>query len=170
MKLDTNALLKAGGIGLGGGLVLGLASQVPLVGLLCCCLVPIAWVGAGVLYGLFAKNNDTEINAGQFAIGGAIAGLAAGVGTSIINIIASSIVLMTSDISDLMSIYTDLGIDLPPEMLDVYANGGGTGYAILGVVMVMCGMVFFAAAAGAIGGAAYGGIVGSNNDEISPAV
>lgn len=170
MNLDTNALLKAGGIGLGGGLVLGLASQAPLVGLICCCLIPIAWVGAGVLYGLFAKNNGSEINAGQFAIGGAIAGLAAGVGTGIVNAVASSLVLMTSDISDLMTIYADMGIELPPEMLNVYADGGGTGYAILGVVMVLCGMVFFAAAAGAIGGAAYGGIVGNNDDEISPAV
>ncbi len=154
-RLDTNALLKAVGIGVGGILVLTLLSQIPLVGIACCCLVYLGYVGAGALYGLFAVRNGAAADAGSFALGGGITGAAAGLVGGIVSALVALIFTSAATITSSLQQLEQLGYDVPPEVYDLYSSGGGTGLMALGGVLGVCIGMIIAAALGAIGGAIY---------------
>lgn len=155
--LDTNALLKAAGIGAGAALLLALAANVPFVGIACCCLVYIAYGGVGALYGYFAKQNGREINAGQFALGGALAALIASFGAGLVNSIVT-LAFGSSSVSQVLTLYEEMGIDVPPEIYDMYSNGGGMGFIVVGLIFGLCLAAIVAAGLGAAGGAIYGAV------------
>jgi hypothetical protein len=151
MKLDTTALWKSAAIAAGGGLVLALLKLIPLVGIVCCCLLWLGYAGAGVLYGVFAKQGE-GVDAGSGALGGAIAGAAAGLLAGIVGAISTLIVGTAGAMSALYQL-EDQGIDIPPEMYNMYSSGA---VGPLGAVTSLCGSFIFAAILGAIGGVIYG--------------
>ncbi len=152
MKLDTNALWKSAAIAAGGGLVLALLKLIPVAGIVCCCLLWLGYAGAGVLYGVFAKQGENGVDAGSGALGGAIAGAAAGLMAGVVGAIYSLIVGTSSAVSALYQL-DQQGIDVPPEMYDMYTSGA---VGPLGAVMSLCGAFIFAAILGAIGGVIFG--------------
>jgi hypothetical protein len=153
MKLDGNALLKSAGIGAAAMLVLTLLTQIPFVGIACCCLIWLGYAGVGALYGVFARQNGALISAGPVALGGAlaaaIAGVVQGIISGIVTLIFTSADMMTQTLMQLQQ----QGIDIPPEMYDFYASGAmGPAAAVVG----LCMAIVIGAVLGAIGGAIYG--------------
>ncbi|MBN1122075.1 MAG: hypothetical protein JXJ17_13425 [Anaerolineae bacterium] len=164
MKLDTNALWKSAAIAAGGGLVLALLKLIPLAGIVCCCLLWLGYAGAGVLYGVFAKQGENGVDAGSGALGGAIAGAAAGLMAGIVGAI-SSLIMGTAGMMSSLSQLQDQGIDVPPEMYDMY---GSAAVGPMSAVMSLCGAFIFAAILGAIGGVIYGATQ-KDKGEVPPA-
>ena len=147
-NLNTSALMKAGGIGIGAIIVLNLLGLIPIVGIACCCLGWLAYVGVGALYGLFAKQDGTPVDTAQFAIGGAIAGAAMGLVGGIVNGITSAI-FGGAAMADAMAQLQGQGIDVPPELM------GGATVGIGAILLGVCFAFVFAAVLGAAGGAIY---------------
>lgn len=166
MSLDSNALLKSAGIGAGAMFVLALLAQVPLVGLVCCCLIFLGYAGVGAGYGYFVKQNEGEINPGSFALGGAIAAAIAGIVQGVISGIAALIIGTGSTAASLAQLEAQ-GIDIPPEMYDLYA---GAGAGAVGALTSICCAFIIAAVLGAIGGAIYGAVVKDKDVPEAPAV
>nr|MBN1228189.1 hypothetical protein [Anaerolineae bacterium] len=163
MKLDTNALLKAAGIGAGGALVLALLGRIPYVGIACCCLVYLGFAGVGVLYTVFARQNNTPLDAGPMALGGAIAGAISGLLMGIVNGIFSAIQIGSGAIYNQLYMLEDAGLDLPPEVYDMYSGGAGT---IIGAVCgSLCWGVIIAAILGAAGAAIF---AATQKDKVPP--
>jgi hypothetical protein len=155
MNLDTQSLLKAGGIGAGVVVVLNLLGIIPLVGVVCCCLVIVAYAGIGAGYGYFTMQEGNAADAGQFAIGGAIAAAAASVVAGIVNAIVQLILSTLGVGASTAAALSQLeGMDLPPEVASQLA--GAAGFTIMGAIVGICIGFFIAAALGAIGGAIYG--------------
>lgn len=163
MKLDNNALLKAAGIGAGAMVVLSLLGQIPIVGLVCCCLVWLGYAGIGVLYGVFAKQNGMQIEAGPIALGGALAAAIAGVAQGLISGIISLIFTSGDAMAQAFTQLEASGVDVPPEMMNLYT---GASFGILVLFIGLCFSVVFGAALGAIGGAIYGAV---QRDTLPPA-
>jgi hypothetical protein len=172
MKLDTNALLKAGGIGAGAMLVLSLLARVPFVGIVCCCLVYLGYAAIGVGYGYFAKQNGTPISAGSVALGGAIAAGIGGVLAGLVNGIGSYILFSSGGMVAMLGQLQQAGLTIPPETYQMYQQPF---MGPLIAVMGFCFAIVIGAVIGAIGGAIYGGTQGNAGpagpgDVITPAV
>lgn len=97
-NLDMQSVLKAGGIGAGVAIVLGVLSLIPVIGpvigFLFLCggfLIPI---GAGILYGYFAPGQEDTATA---AMGGALAGGASGILLAVFNAISATVVGAASE-------------------------------------------------------------------------
>ncbi len=91
-NIDMQSVLKAGGIGAGVAIVLGILSLIPvigpIIGFIFLCggfLIPIA---AGMLYGYFAPGLEDTATA---AIGGALAGGASGILLAVFSAISGGI-------------------------------------------------------------------------------
>lgn len=153
MKLDNNALLKAAGIGAGAMVVLSLLSQIPIVGLACCCLVWLGYAGVGALYGYFARQNGMMIEAGPIALGGAIAAAIAGVAQGLVSGIISLIFTTGDAMAQALTQLEASGIDVPPEMASMYT---GATFGIFALFMGLCFSIVIGAVLGAVGGAIYG--------------
>lgn len=157
MKLDTNALLKSAGIGAGAMLVLTLLAQIPFVGIACCCLIWLGYVGIGALYGVFARKNGALISAGPVALGGALAAAIAGVVQGIISGIVALVTTSAGMMTETLSQLQQQGIDIPPEMYQVYTSAAiGPAAAVMGICMA----IVIGGIMGAIGGAIYGATQG----------
>lgn len=167
MNLDNNALLKSAGIGAGVALVLSLLTLIPLVGIACCCLIWVAYVGTGGLYGVFARQNGASIEPGPMALGGAIAAAVAGIVRGIVGGIVSLVGVASGSAMQAMQQLSDAGIDVPPEVYQMYAGGAGIG--ILAALMQICFGIFLGAVLGAIGGAIYGATQRSSAPPPAPA-
>jgi hypothetical protein len=152
MKLDTNALLKAAGIGAGGALVLALLRLIPFVGIVCCCLIWLGYAGIGVLYGMFVKQSGGAVNAGSFALGGAIGAAIAGFISGLVNGIYT-LIAGTASYATALESMEQQGLDIPPEVYSLYT---GPAIGVGGAFLSVCGAIIFGAILGAIGGAIYG--------------
>jgi hypothetical protein len=167
MKLDTNALLKAGGIGAAAALVLTLAALLPFVGIVCCCLLYVAYAGVGVLYPFFAQKNGTAISAGPGALGGAIAAAIAGVVQGIVSGVATMITAGAGGFMASAAQLESMGIEVPPDVYNFYSS------AASGVVVALTGLciaLVLSVILGAIGGAVYGGMRQSPAAPSAPAM
>ncbi len=153
MGLNTNALLKAGGIGAAAMFVLTLLTFIPFVGIVCCCLLYLGYAGIGVLYGYFARRNTAFINAGSAALGGAIAAAIGGLVYGIVNGAAYLVMSASGMLTDYLRSMEELGFDLPPEVYQLYSGVGG---GILVAAISLCWGILIGAVLGAIGGAIYG--------------
>jgi hypothetical protein len=152
MNLDTNSLLKAGGIGVAAVVVLNLLALIPFVGVVCCCLAILAYGGIGAGYGYFTMQEGNTADPGQFALGGAVTAAAASIVAGIINAIVQ-LILTTLGISSAAALSQFEG-QLPPEVASQLA--GAAGFTVVGAITGICIGFFVAAALGAIGGAIYG--------------
>lgn len=153
MGLNTNALLKAGGIGAAAMLVLTLLTFIPFVGVVCCCLLYLGYAGIGVLYGYFAKQNTSLTSAGSAALGGAVAAAIAGLVYGIVNGAAYLIMSASGMLTDYLRSIEELGFTVPPEVYQLYSGVGG---GILVAAFSLCWGILIGAVLGAIGGAIYG--------------
>ncbi|WP_420627453.1 hypothetical protein [Candidatus Leptofilum sp.] len=97
-NIDMQSVLKAGGIGAGVAILLGVLSFIPVVGgfiaILFLCggfFIPVA---SGMLYGYFAPGKEDTATA---AIGGALAGGASGILLAIFNAISTTVVGAATD-------------------------------------------------------------------------
>lgn len=97
-NIDMQSVLKAGGVGAGVAILLGVLSFIPVIGgfiaILFLCggfFIPIA---AGMLYGYFAPGEEDTSTA---AIGGALAGGASGILLAIFSAISNAVVGTATD-------------------------------------------------------------------------
>lgn len=158
MSLDNNALLKAVGVGVGIGFLFAIFRNIPIVGIVCCCIGWLVYAALGAVYGYFSEQNGNPPNAGAFALGGAISGAVAGLIWGIVYGVAQMILDalgLGASAEDVLAMFDAAGIDIPPELA---AQAVGTGTSIFGLFVNICiGLVFYAVLA-AIGGAIYGAI------------
>lgn len=152
MSLDTNALLKAGGIGAAALLVLTLLAQIPAVGIVCCCLAYLAYVAIGAGYGFFAVKNGRMVNVGAFALGGAISAAVAGIVQGIVGGILSLILTTPAQMAQALDQLRSMGYDIPPEVAQFYTTAGA---GVASIFVGICCAFIIAAVLGAIGGAIY---------------
>lgn len=152
MSLDTNALLKAAGIGAAALLVLTLLAQIPLVGIVCCCLAYLAFAAIGAGYGFFVRKNGGVVTVGGGALGGAIAGAIAGVVQGLISGIASLILTTPAAMAQALDQLRSMGYDVPPEVAQFYTTAGA---GVASIFIGICWGFIVAAILGAIGGAIY---------------
>jgi hypothetical protein len=152
MSLDTNALLKAGGIGAAALLVLTLLAQIPAVGIVCCCLAYLAYVAIGAGYGFFAVKNSGMVNVGAFALGGAISAAVAGIVQGIVGGILSLILGSSAAALQAIEQLRSAGYDVPPEVAQFYTTAGA---GVASIFIGICCAFIIAAVLGAIGGAIY---------------
>lgn len=151
-SLDTKALTKAAGIGAGVGAILALGALVPCVGIVCCLLILVGSAVAGVGYGYFSKQNNLPLDAGMGALGGGIAGLASGLGYSIVSGIATALFsLLGIGLAASAATYEQYG--LPPELASQMATSAGT--SIGGVLLSSCIVLVITGVLGAVGGLVY---------------
>ena len=152
MSLDTNALLKAAGIGAAALLVLSLLAQIPLLGVVCCCIAYLAFIAVGAGYGFFARKNGGMLTVGGSALGGAIAGAIAGVVQGLIGGLAALIFAAPATMAQTLDQLRSMGYDVPPEVAQLYSTAG---VGVIGIFASICWGFFIAAILGAIGGAIY---------------
>lgn len=153
MSLNTNALLKAAGIGAAAVFILTLLTFIPFVGIVCCCLLYLGYAGVGVLYGYFAKQNIPQVDAGSAALGGAVAAAIAGLVYGIVNGAVFLITSVSGGMSSYLRQLEDLGFYMPPEVYQLYTGIGG---GLLIAALSICWGIVIGAVLGAIGGAIYG--------------
>jgi len=150
--MDTQAVLKAGGIGAGVIILLNLFGLIPCVGCITFILVLLAYVGIGVLAALWMTPPRT---AGSGATNGAIAAVVTALIAGFINIIVMAIYSSITGASQLSQV--------PPEQLQILMDAGIDPAMLVGPlaaagVGVLCctAYLFIGAALGAIGGAIWG--------------
>ncbi len=155
----AKAGLKAGLIGAAVLLVLTLLNLIKLpevLACICCGAQVVAYLGAGVLAGLFLKPpRNAGAGAGAGAIAGVVSGLVAAVAQTVVmavqwGTVGSESILSSLDPATLQQL-TQLGID--PQMLASFSGAGGVALAS---AMCCAGSLAIGAALGAIGGAIFG--------------
>jgi hypothetical protein len=144
MNVNTQSVIKAGGVGAAINVILGLLSAVtlfiPEVGLLTwpflCCggvLIPVL---AGALYGRFTPGRETM---GESAAGGALSGFAAGLMYGVFSGIASAVYTVVQG----------------GEIVDALSATAGS------LVGSCCGAIIFGSLLGAVGGAIWNATQGN---------
>ncbi len=151
-SLDTKALMKAAGIGAGVGALMGLGSFVPCLGVVCCGVMLLVGAAAGAGYGYFTKQNNMSLTTGMGALGGGIAGLATGLGYSIVNgIVAALVSMLGIGMAASSAMYEEYG--LPPEMASQLATNAG--FSIGSILLGACVILIIAGVLGVVGGLVY---------------
>jgi hypothetical protein len=153
--MDTQAILKAGGVGAGVLLVLNLLGLIPCVGCITLILSLLAYVGVGVLAALWMK---PPRDGASGAKNGAVAALAAGLISGLVNMVLAGIQFSISGTSQM----TEVINNLPPDQAAALAEAGispaalGVG-AVLGLSAGCCLLgILIAAGLGAAGGYFWG--------------
>jgi hypothetical protein len=157
--MNTQAVLKAGGLGGVLLIVLSLLGYIPCVGCITAILGLLAYVGIGIMA---AKWMDPPRTASGGATNGALAAVVAGLISGLVNMVISGIYFAITGtaqfgqaLSDLppdqMAAMSELGID--PSLL---AGGAGI-VGVLGISALCCTLgIVIAALLGAVGGAFWG--------------
>ena len=155
--MTGKAGVKAGLIGAAVLVVLALLNLIPVVflRLVCCVLILLAYVGIGVLAGSYlTPPRNAGGGAGAGAIAGLIGGAAFGIASTIISAVQAAIGVAGAVIDpDLMRQFTELGVDIDPEILTLFAGAGGV---VIGGSLCCLGSLAIGAVLGAIGGAVFG--------------
>lgn len=153
--MDTQAILKAGGVGAGVLIVLNVLGLIPCVGCITLILSLLAYVGIGVLAALWMK---PPRDGASGAKNGAVAALAAGLISGLVNMVLAGIQFSISGTSQI----TEAINSLPPEQAQALADAGispaalGIG-AVLGIGVGCCLLgILIAAGLGAAGGYYWG--------------
>jgi hypothetical protein len=150
--------LKAGLVGGAVLVVLDLLGLIPLVGFATCCLGIVAYVGVGLIAGLWMPSpREPGRAAGEGALAAVIAALIGGL-ANIVILVLQAVALGPDRILSQLSPNTisqleQLGMD--PRMLDTFAGPAG---AALGSSICCLGGLILAAILGAIGGAVYAAV------------
>ncbi len=181
--INTNALLRAGGIGLAVSIVLALLGNgitviatnaatasgsasgslgalgaLGLLGTCFCCLGVLAYIGDGALYGWFVRKEGGALEMGPLALGGAVTAVIVGFVTGLCNGVFS-LVFHVGQFNQISSL---TGGGNPGDTAAMASAG------IVGAVIGVCVWVIVSAALGAIGGVIYAAIVG-NQAKSAPA-
>ncbi len=150
--MDMQAVIKAGGIGAAGLIVLNLLGLIPCVGCITFIVSLAAYVGIGVLAAFWMTLPRT---AGSGATNGAVAGVIAALIAGVVNVVIMGIYSAISGATQLSQV--------PPEQLDALIEMGIDPAMLAGpvaavVVGTLCCTVFLfiAAGLGAAGGAFWG--------------
>ena len=155
--MTGKAGVKAGLIGAAVLVVLALLNliPVPFLGCVCCALILLAYVGIGVLAGYYLTPPRTAgAGAGAGAIAGLISGAAFGIASIIISVVQTAIGVAGAVVDpELMRQFTELGVDIDPEILTLFTGAGGVA---VGGGLCCLGSLAIGAALGAIGGAIFG--------------
>lgn len=153
--MDTQAVLKAGGVGAGVLVLLTLFSLIPCVGCFTWILVLLAYVGIGVLTANWmSPPRDGSSGAKNGAIAAAIAATVAG----LVNIVIQGAYFAMTGASQM----TQVLADLPPAQLESLRQAGIDSTALgIGAVIVATGGccllgILLAAGLGAAGGYFWG--------------
>lgn len=157
--MDTQAVLKAAGVGAAVLVVLTIASLIPCVGCLTFLLNFVVYVGIGVLAAYWMMRPR---NANSGAVNGAIATAVAALIAGIVNGLIQGAYFALTGASSMGEALASM----PPEQLEAMAEmgidpailmGGGGIAAIFAISAVCCMLwVVLAAALGAAGGAYWG--------------
>ncbi len=150
--MDTQAVLKAGGIGAAILIVLNILGLIPCVGCITFILSLVAYVGIGVLAAYWMTPPRT---AGSGAINGAIAATVAALAGGLVNLVIMGLYTAISGASQLSQI--------PPEQLEALVEMGIDPAILAGPVAAVgvgafCCVIFLVLGAGlgAAGGAFWG--------------
>jgi hypothetical protein len=142
MRLDFTSVVKAGAVAVVINIILGILGALPFVGpffWVCTCfggiLIPIL---AGVLYGYFAPGKE---DMGQAAVGGGLAGAAAGMIYGLVRIITTAAVALFAG----------------DALGDIFVSGA------LDLFGTFCGALIFGGILGAVGGVLWIFFQGRNN-------
>lgn len=153
--MDTRAIVKAGGVGAGVLLVLNLLGLIPCVGCITLILTLLVYVGVGVLAALWMKPPRDGASGAKH---GAVAALAAGLISGLVNMVLAGIQFSISGTSQM----TEVINNLPPDQAAALAQAGispaalGVG-AVLGLSAGCCLLgILIAAGLGALGGYFWG--------------
>lgn len=153
--MDTQAILKAGGVGAGVLIVLNLLSLIPCVACITLILSLLTYVGVGVLAALWMP---PPRDGASGAKNGAVAALLAGIVSGLVNMVLAGIQFSINGTSQL----TEAINNLPPEQAQALADAGispaalGIG-AVLGIGFGCCLLgIVIAAGLGAAGGYFWG--------------
>lgn len=137
MNIHMPSVLKAGGIAVIAGIVLGLLASLPILGCIFVPLLCVAWfllpLGAGLGYGYFAPGKEMLA---ESALGGALAG---GFGGLVYGVV--------SGIGGLITNAGTVAMMEDPDMLPGALAGGVGGMLLLTCLAVVGGFIF-----GALGG------------------
>jgi hypothetical protein len=153
--MDTQAVLKAGGVGAGVLVLLTLMSLIPCVGCFTWILTLLAYVGIGVLAAYWMT---PPRDSGSGAKNGAIAAAAAGLIAGLVNIVIQGAYFAITGASQMAQVMADL----PPEQLEALREAGIDANTLgIGAVVAATGGccllgVLLAAALGAAGGYYWG--------------
>ena len=150
MSIDTNALIKAAGIGAVVILILAgssnavgiVAPDIAVLSIVCCCIAYLFYAIIGVGYAFFAQQNQTPMDVGMMALGGALSAVIASVVQMFVNIIGLLLVGAPSAFAQLG------GVD------QTAAVAGGLAGGLIG----LCIVFVVSAAMGAAGGAIYAAV------------
>jgi len=141
MKLNTTSLLFAAGVA---GGVAGIASSLPIIGLLNCLLCAWLWIGGAGAVWLYNNRESTSLQGSQGALVGAVAGVVASLVAGLLGLLLGGFGVAAQSLSD-------------PEIQQYLDQFGGEA-AVVGVLTsfgLICSLLLYA------GFGALGGLVGS---------
>lgn len=174
-SINTNALMKASGIGLavtfvmtligtGSGLAiqslaksgdqssaLAMVSVLGIVAVCACCFGYLAYAGVGALYAYFVGQAGEPLDTGKMALGGALSAVIVGILTGICSSVLS-LVTNVSQFSALNSLGGSSGSG---------AAAAGIAGGVIGVFIGLCIVLVLSGGFGAAGGAIYAAVRGN---------
>lgn len=92
-QIDTNALMKSIVVGIVSGVTFFLISagaSLTGIGVICLCLIPIAYALTGLAYGYFTEQNGFPVSLGRWTLGGAVSGVSAALASTLLSTICLS--------------------------------------------------------------------------------
>ncbi|MCC6905917.1 MAG: hypothetical protein IT326_08755 [Anaerolineae bacterium] len=169
MALDNRVLLKAAAVGAGAGLVISVLSMIPCIGAIVCCLSLFLYMAVGASYGYFSEQAGGQPDLGNWALGGGIAGAAAGLLASLVRVAGALVVqalgLGAATAAQMQQLEQLEQAGLPPEVVSQLTGAG----ASLGmVVMGACIGFILIMILGAAGGALYAAYKGNQSRTVVP--
>jgi hypothetical protein len=153
--MNTQAILKAGGVGAGILLVLNLLGLIPCVGCITLILSLLVYVGVGVLAALWMP---APRDGASGAKNGAVAAIVAGLVSGVVNMVLAGIQFAISGTSQMTQAINDLPPDQAAALAELGISPAALGIgAVLGLTAGCCliGMLI-AAGLGAAGGYYWG--------------
>ncbi len=151
--MSMQAGLRAGGIGAAVGLVFGLLWLVPILGCVCCLVLFIVMIGAGLLAANFSPAPRTSGGAaGAGAIAGLLSGLGFGVGTTIAYTVQAATGATAAMAPQVTQFMQQLGVDPQTIASSLAFATTPAGGAVSGSLCCI-GALVLGAVLGAVGGA-----------------
>ena len=154
MSEQSPGMLKAAAIG---GLALGVAGGLPLVGMLnclCCALIIGSGVLAAFIYSKDCSAAGVSFRAGQGAVLGALTGIFYAIGSFVVGM-AVQLVMGGAGLEQIAE-QLEGKEGIPPWLIEMLQNGASSGgLMIVGLLLALVLGVIFATVGGVIGGAIF---------------
>ncbi|MGF1506483.1 MAG: hypothetical protein GYB64_15700 [Chloroflexi bacterium] len=157
MDFNTSALLKALGVGAAVAVVLTIGTQIPIVGLVCCCVAWLGYGAVGISYGYFADQDGEPVDMPTWLLGGAaagaMAGLVSGVVYGIVLAIFQVLGISAAATATFLEQMEGTGAELPPGFTEQIVVSSG--FSLVSVLIAICGRFFLYALLATIGALIY---------------